>query len=363
MEHFIEDLPTGEVFGSADPDVGGVDSTERGEAAFLCRRAEDGGVAHVMFDECGDLFFAGGRVEGLGGALSDIANAIEFCAEATVPERMQRCHFARSCAAVQFLWKNGKCTANASKSAILGKAAKLNRAFAGTGNFVNGMRNLRIADVGLIGGIEENDGIVCEGVFDPSRELGARGGGACGVVRVAEINEIHFFVRNLRHEAVLCIAWQIDQTAVEAVFIGIAGVSSHDIGIHIDGINWVHHGNAIVITKNIQDISAVAFGSIGNKNFVIRDLKTARAVVVFRDGVSQKLIPLLGPVSPEAAALAHFIDGLVHGLANGGRKGLGHIADAATDESGRAFGIGVGEGFDAAIDLGKKVTGFEFKVV
>jgi hypothetical protein len=52
----------------------------------------------------------------------------------------------------------------------------------------------------------------------------------------------------------------------------------------------------------------------------------------------------------------------VHGLANGGRKGLGHIANAATNEAGRTFGIGVGEGFDAAIDLGKKVAGFEFEL-
>jgi hypothetical protein len=45
------------------------------------------------------------------------------------------------------------------------------------------------------------------------------------------------------------------------------------------------------------------------------------------------------------------------------RKGLGDIADATTNESGGPVGIGVGEGFDAAIDLGKKVTRFEFEVV
>ena len=94
MEHFIEDLPTGEVLGSADPNVGSVDSTEGCETALLCRRAEDGGVAHVMFDECGDLFFAGLRVEGLGGTLRHVANTIEFRAEAAVPERVERCHFS-----------------------------------------------------------------------------------------------------------------------------------------------------------------------------------------------------------------------------------------------------------------------------
>ena len=79
--------------------------------------------------------------------------------------------------------------------------------------------------------------------------------------------------------------------------------------------------------------------------------------------MSQKLIPLLGTVSTEAAALAHFIDSLVHGLSNSGWKEFGDIADTATNEAGSAFGVGVGEGFDAAIDLGKKVTRFEFEVV
>lgn len=125
LEHFIEDLPTGEVLWSSDPDVGGVDSAEGCESAFLGGGAEDGGVAHVVFDERCDFCLTSGRVEGLGRALSDIANAIEFRAEATVPERMESYHFARSGAAFQFLWKNGERTANACKSAILGEAAEL----------------------------------------------------------------------------------------------------------------------------------------------------------------------------------------------------------------------------------------------
>ena len=140
-------------------------------------------------------------------------------------------------------------------------------------------------------------------------------------------------------------------------------MSSHDIGIHIDRINRVHHGNAIVVAKDIQNVSAVTLGSIGNKNLIICDLKPARAVVIFRDGVPEKFIPLLGTISPEAATLAHFIDGLVHGLANGHGERLGDISDTATNEAGRTFGVGVGKGFDAAIDLGKKVTSFEFEVV
>ena len=225
------------------------------------------------------------------------------------------------------------------------------------------MRDLGVADVGFVGGVEEDDRVIREGVFDPSRELGARGRGTCGVVRIAEVNEIHFLLGNLRYETVLRIAGQIDQPAVEAVLIGLAGVSSHDIGIHIDRINRVHHRNAIVVTKDIQDVSAVAFGSIGNKNLIIRDLKPVRAVIVFRDGVPQKLIALLGAVSTKAAALAHFINSLVHGLANGHGERLGDISDTATNEAGRTFGVGVGKGFDAAIDLGKKVTSFEFEVV
>jgi hypothetical protein len=48
---------------------------------------------------------------------------------------------------------------------------------------------------------------------------------------------------------------------------------------------------------------------------------------------------------------------------NSSRQWLSHIADTAPDEARGAIGIRIGESFDATVDLGKKVAGFEFEVV
>ena len=60
------------------------------------------------------------------------------------------------------------------EAAVLREAAELDRAFARARNLENRMRNLRVADVSLVGRIEEDDRLVLPRVVDPARQLRAR---------------------------------------------------------------------------------------------------------------------------------------------------------------------------------------------
>ena len=200
-------------------------------------------------------------------------------------------------------------------------------------------------------------------VGDPGLELGARGHGAGGVVWEAEVNDIGSLLGDLGNEAVLGGALEIDDAVVGAILVGIAGVARHDVGIDIDRVDGIHDGDPVVVTKDVEDVAAVALGAVGDKDLVIRHLEPAVAVVVLGDRGTEELIPLLRPVAVEASVRSHLVDRGMHRLAHGGGERLGDIADAAADHAGGGFGIRLGEGLHASRDFGKEVAGLELEIV
>ena len=72
----------------------------------------------------------------------------------------------------------------------------------------------RIADVSLVGSIEEDKGLMPPRVFNPGGQLCAGGHGARGIVRKAEIDDVHDFRRRLGNEAILGRAAQVGESAV-----------------------------------------------------------------------------------------------------------------------------------------------------
>ena len=105
------------------------------------------------------------------------------------------------------------------------------------GDFIDGARDVVVLDEGFIGGIEEDHGIICEGVIDPCGELLARGDGSSWIIGKTEIDDIDFLGGRSSDKAVAGIAAQIDESGVGTGGIGIAGISGHDVGIDINGIN------------------------------------------------------------------------------------------------------------------------------
>ena len=316
-----------------------------------------------MLDEGGDLLFSVGGVERLGGALDDVGDAVELRAHAAVPERMERFFFAVERFSEECFWHDGECAADAGEAAVFREAAELDRALVGAGDFVDGMRDSRFADVGFVGGVVEEDGFVAERVLDPAGELLAGGDRAGGIVREAEVDDVHLFLRDVGDEAVGSVAREINKPLVGADFVRGASVPGHDVRVHVNGIDGVHDGDEIVVAEDVEDAAAVALRSVGDKNFVVLDVEAPVAVVVLRDGVSEKIVALLGAVASESFARAHVVHGLVECGEDGSRKRFGDVADAAADHVFRGVGILVAEKFHAPRDLGEEVSGAELEVV
>src|SRR5690606_27557698 len=110
-------------------------------------------------------------------------------------------------------------------------------------------------------------------------------------------------------------AGQIDEPGIGAGVIGLAGVPGHHVGVDVDGVDRVGNGNDVVVPENVENVAGVALGSVGNENFIRRDVETG--ILVFDDGLAQEGIALLGTVPLEGGGLPQLVDGLVHGLAAG----------------------------------------------
>ena len=142
--------------------------------------------------------------------------------------------------------------------------------------------------------------------------------------------------------------------------VGVARVADHDVGINIDGVDGVGDGHAVAGPEDVEDVAAIAFGTVGDENFIVLDFQSAVAEVVLRDGASEKIVALFRSIAAEGVTMAHFIDRGVQRFEAGGGERFGHITDAAADDFGGGVRVGFAEGFDAARDFGEEVAGFEF---
>ena len=363
IQHFVEHLPARHSCWATDPNVWGVDTTEDGESGFGAGFDEEFGIAHVMFDQGGDLGFACLAVNGFGTALDDVADAVELGAVATAPEGVD----SQGCAVFLFahegLWDDDDGATDAGESAVLGEAAELNGAVAGTFDFEDAAGDGWVLDEGLVGGIIKDDGAVGFGVGDPGFKLRAGGGGSGRVVWVAEIDEVHRLTRDLRDETVFRGALHIVQARVGTGFIGIARIASHDVGVHIDRVNGVSDGDFVAVSEDVQDVACIALAAIRDEDFIRVHIQATGLVVVVSDGITQEVVALFRTVATEAGAVAHFIHRLVHGFTGGVRQSLGHIANATADQALRCVGVGLGEGFHTTCDFWEEISGFELEVV
>ena len=120
-------------------------------------------------------------------------------------------------------------------------------------------------------------------VFDPARELRARRHRAGRIVRKTKINQIDMFLRWLGNEIVFRCARQIDDPFVAAVFPGRPRVAGHHVGVDVNRINRIGERDFVLVAENIEDVTAIAFRSVGDKNFVVGNLDLAIAIIVLRD--------------------------------------------------------------------------------
>jgi len=105
----------------------------------------------------------------------------------------------------------------------------------------------------------------------------------------------------------------------------------HYIGIDVNWIDRISNRDAILLAQNIENVTAVAFRAIRQKNFVIRDVGSAIAIIKLRDFSAEKFVTLFGPVATEAFTISELFGRRFHCLDRSPWQRLGHVTDATTN--------------------------------
>ena len=179
------------------------------------------------------------------------------------------------------------------------------------------MGQFGILDEGLIGGVKQDQGVVGQGVIDPLLQLGLGGYGPGGIVGEAEVDQIHLALGERRSEAIAGRDGQVGEAAVLAGIVGIAGPAGHHVAVHVHRVHGVSHGNAVALSQDVEDVAAVAFGAVGDKDLLGAHLATTGLEIGLGDGLPQPGIALFGAIAMEALPGAHLINGAFHRRATG----------------------------------------------
>jgi hypothetical protein len=125
-----------------------------------------------------------------------------------------------------------------------------------------------IADVCLVGGVEEEDGVVCPGVLNPSGELVARHHGSGGIVGGTEVGDVDFALGGLGGEVCLGGGADVDEALVLSALAGFAGVTGHYVGVDVDRVCRIGDGDGVVLAEDVEDVGGVALGAVGDEDFI-----------------------------------------------------------------------------------------------
>lgn len=88
-----------------------------------------------------------------------------------------------------------------------------------TVDLVDRMRNPRIGDVSLVGGIEQNQRVVLARIVDPATQLLASRDRTGRVIRKTKVNKIDMFFWRFGNEIVFCDTRQVNDPLEAAVFV------------------------------------------------------------------------------------------------------------------------------------------------
>ena len=247
---------------------------------------------------------------------------------ATVPELVNTYRFARRGSSHQALRHNSVGTPGASEPSCFGKAPELDGAFLGAGYFIYGMGNVLLGDIGLIGTIEEDYRLVFQGIVHPCLQHLWIRHNTCGVIGKAEINDVYLAVRQLGQEVICFGAWHVVEAMVTALRIGFTSSTCHDVGVNVNGVCRISHSDNIIHRKDFLNIATIAFGAVTDKDFVGIETNGPGLVVICQDKIYEKLISLLGAVSPKGLGFAHLANGLMQRIDDRRWQGLGDVTDA-----------------------------------
>ena len=137
--------------------------------------------------------------------------------------------------------------------------------------------------------------------------------------------------RRIGHEIVFGCARQIDDPFVAAISPHASGMAGHDIGVDINRVNRIGDRDFVLMPKDIQDVTAVAFRSVRHENFILTNLGAAVAIVGLRDFAPQEFVTLFWSVAAKRFADAKLFHCLLHRGDGSLRQRLCHVPNSAPD--------------------------------
>src|SRR6266705_2925662 len=171
------------------------------------------------------------------------------------------------------------------------------------------------------------------------------------------------FCRRFGNKSILKGAWQIKKTFVAAVWLRRAAMARHHIGIDIDRIDRVRDCDFVLVAKNIEDIPAIGFRSVRDKNLIVGDLDVAVAIILLGDYRPQKFVALLGTVAAKGFTFSEFIYRLLHRVDCRGWERLRDIADSAANQTFARFRIRLAKLVDTARNFRKQITSLKLEII
>lgn len=160
IQHLFKEFPRVYLTRCLHPQVGGVLSAENFESCTFQRFFHDAGVSHIILYDGFHLLFALGGIDRFGTTLGDIGCAVELGALAAVPHPVQRNALSFQRGGCEFFRYDGVSATHPGESGRLRETAKFYRYFLRSFYLINGVRNVRVLYVGLVGSIVKDEGII-----------------------------------------------------------------------------------------------------------------------------------------------------------------------------------------------------------
>ena len=172
-EQFVEELPGGHVVRGLEPDVRCIDTTIGRDAGSLQSFTDDASIFHIVGDGLFDLLLAFRCIDGSGTALDDVRRTIEFRGMTAIPELVELDERSIGGLAFYGLRDDGVAAAGSREAGCLGEGTEFDGYVLGALNLIDGAGNILFGDIGSIGSVEQDDGLVLTGIVDPFRQLSA----------------------------------------------------------------------------------------------------------------------------------------------------------------------------------------------
>ena len=217
----------------------------------------------------------------------------------------------------EFLRDDGVAEARPRKSCRLGERADLNGAGLCSLDLKDAVRDLRILDERLVGGIKEDDRIGFVRVIHPCPQMCAREDCTRRIVRRADVDDVGMHGRiGQGQKAVLAARCGMDDL-----------ISCNDVRIDVGRIRGLHDENALISAEDVEDVAQLIACTARNEHILGSKLHTAPRIVR-RNRRAQLRCAAFGHIAVKALLHRLIIHGVMQRVDNRAAERQGHIADA-----------------------------------